>query len=229
MSDPTRIPRVLDELRLTWEGQPDLSLATLFGVLAHRSVGWGTSDDELVEALQDERASHPADLPRDDHGRASNPVLVHTSTPDNLVTLTPSLVVVRSLQDRSRQPSIWAYHTVRATGPGRLLVVTDGEGVEHRLGVVTRIEAVGNAPELDGLEHAEVANAVWLVLIDGARVLISHRLHTWRVEGRAVEKITVAWERVVRCRIGEDLAIAPVGGGEDQVFGRVEQIVLLES
>ena len=39
MPDPTRIPTVLDELRLTWEGQPELSLATLFGVLSNRGVG----------------------------------------------------------------------------------------------------------------------------------------------------------------------------------------------
>lgn len=229
MPDPTRIPTVLDELRLTWEGQPELSLATLFGVLSNRGVGWGTSDEELVEALRAERAIHPADVPRDDNGRVMRSLLVETASPDHSVTLTPSHVVVRSVQDRDRQPSMWAYESVRTTGPGRLLVVRDGEGVEHRLGVVTRIEALGDAPELEGLELAEVGNAVWLVLIDGARALISHRLHTWRVEGRAVKKTTLAWERVVRCEIGEDLVVSPVGGGEDQVLGRVERIVLLES
>jgi len=229
MPDPTRIPTVLDELRLTWEGQPELSLATLLGVLSNRGVGWGTSDEELIEALRAERAIHPADVPRDENGRAAHSFLVETASPDHSVTLTRSHVVVRSVQDRDRQPSMWAYESLRATGPGRLLVVRDGEGVEHRLGVVTRIEALGDAPELEGLELAEVGNAVWLVLIDGARVLISHRLHTWRVEGRAVEKTTLAWERVVRCEIGEDLVVSPVGGGEDQVLGRVEQIVLLES
>ena len=37
MDDPTRIDRTLAALRAAWEGQPDLPLGTLFGMLAAES------------------------------------------------------------------------------------------------------------------------------------------------------------------------------------------------
>lgn len=225
--DPTRIPRVIEELRLTWEGQPDLPLATFFGVLANRGVGWGTTDEELVEALRQERERHPSDLSRTAEGRAVEPMLVETS--EHRVTLTETDVIVRSTTDRDRQPSVWTYESVRATGPGRLLTVRDGEGVEHRLGVVKLLAKLGDAPALEGLGRADVGNAAWLVGLDGARAVVSHRIHLWRVEGRSVKKTTHAWDQVVRCVPGENLVVAPAGGGAEVDFGRVEKVVLLET
>lgn len=65
MDDPTRIDPTLESLRRAWEGQPDLSLATFFAMLANRGIGWGASDAELVAELQRQAAVHPPLLPLD--------------------------------------------------------------------------------------------------------------------------------------------------------------------
>ena len=51
MHDPLRIPGVLDAVRRVWEGQPDLTLPTLFAMLANRGVGWGAGDEDLLREL----------------------------------------------------------------------------------------------------------------------------------------------------------------------------------
>lgn len=254
MHDPTRIPRVLDRLRDTWEGQPDLSLATLFGILANRGAGWGTTDAELEQLLIDESTSHPSDLPLTDHGRCTGDFLVETTSPDHRVTLTAAGdAVVRSMGDRDRQPSVWTYQSVRPTGPGRMLVASDDEGIEHRLGVVTLISrvvrdstaevavaeaAVGevavdkvavDSAVIDEMRRSEIGNAVWLLILeDQSRILLTHRLHMWQVDGRSVNKTTHAWEQVVRCRVGENFAYV-TAGGERVVLGVVDKLLLLES
>lgn len=235
MHDPTRIPRVLDQLRRTWEGQPDLPLATLFGILANRGAGWGTTDEELEQLLIDESSSHPSDLPLSPERRVADDVLIETDSPAHRVTLTADGdVVVRSAGDRDRQPSVWKYASVRPTGPGRMLTVADSEGVEHRLGMVTLISRIAEpaAPfttNLDGLERDEIGNAVWLVVLaGGARLLITQRLHVWQVDRRAVTKTTHAWSQVVRCRVGENFAYV-AGGGERVEMGVVDKLLLVES
>ncbi|WP_087117144.1 hypothetical protein [Corynebacterium urinipleomorphum] len=239
MHDPTRIPRVLDRLRDTWEGQPDLPLATLFGILANRGAGWGTTDAELEQLLIDESTSHPSDLPLTKQGRCTGDFLVETASPDHRVTLTAGGdVVARSMGDRDRQPSVWAYGSVRPTGPGRMLVVRDTEGIEHRMGVVTLISRVaGNATAveavdettIEGTRRHEIGNAVWLLILeDQSRILLTQRLHVWQLNGRSVKKTTHAWEQVVRCRVGEHFAYVSAGG-ERVVLGVVDKLLLLES
>lgn len=233
MHDPTRIPRVLDRLRETWEGQPDLPLSILFGILANRGASWGTTDEELEELLIREAQTHPAELARTEEGRVARDVLVETTAPDHRVTLTRSGdVVVRATGDRDRQPSQWRYQSVRPTGPGRLLVVADSEGVEHRLGMVTLITAfaafTGNKARLEGIQREDIGNNVWLVVLDGGvRVLVTQRLHAWQVEGRSLKKTTHAWSQVVRCRVGEDFVYTAAGGGE-VALGIVDKLLLIE-
>ena len=237
VEDPTRIPRVLDRLRQTWEGQPDVPLATLFGILANRGAGWGTVDEELEELLVAEAQAHPAELPRTESGQVESSFLVETTSPHHRVTLTEDGdVVVRAMGDRERQPSVWSYSTVRPTGPGRMLVVADSEGAEHRLGVVTLISRLDDAAHHSGggagpesVEREDIGNNVWLaVLEDGTRVLITQRLHIWQVEGRTVKKTTHAWNQVVRCRAGENFVYVPSGGG-DGVLGVVDKLLLVET
>ena len=60
MHDPTRIPSIVRALERTWEGQPDLSLAQLMGVLQNRGLGWGTTDDEAVALLAAVEREHPS-------------------------------------------------------------------------------------------------------------------------------------------------------------------------
>lgn len=229
--DPTRIPRVLDRLREAWEGQPDLPLATLFGILANQGAGWGTTDEELEDLLIREAQEHPAELPRTDEGCVAMDVLMETTSPEHRVTLTAAGdVVVRSGTERERQPSVWGYSSVRPTGPGRMLVVADSVGVEHRLGVVTLISRVEGSALLEGLERSEIGNAVWLAVMEGgARAVVTQRIHLWQVEGRSVLKTAQAWERIVSAEPGEDFRYAPAGGGQPVSLGRVEQILRLEA
>nr|WP_274708485.1 hypothetical protein [Corynebacterium meitnerae] len=217
-------------MREAWEGQPDLPLATLFGILANQGAGWGTSDEELEELLRSEAEDHPAELPRTDERLAAVDILVETTSPDHCVTLTVAGdAVVRSGTERDRQPSVWRYSSIRPTGPGRMLVVADADGVEHRLGVVTLISRVGAAETLEGLERQEVGNSVWLIaLADGARALVTQRIHLWRVDRRTVQKSTLAWDRIECAQPGEEFRFAPAGGGEPVALGEVTQILLLE-
>lgn len=224
-------------------------MATLFGILANRGAGWGTTDEELEQLLIDESFAHPSDLPRAQDGRVPDDVLVETASPAHRVTLTAAGdVVVRSLGDRDRQPSVWQYDSVRPTGPGQMLTIADSEGVEHRLGVVTLISRIDStatgsvtgsgtgsgrdtpaATSIDGLARDTIGNAVWLVLLeDGARLLITQRLHFWQVDRRAVTKTTHAWNQVVRCRVGENF-VYETAGGEAVTLGEVVKLLLVES
>ncbi|MCL8494528.1 hypothetical protein M5J06_10365 [Corynebacterium sp. B5-R-101] len=63
MFDPTRIDRTLAALRAAWEGQPDLPLGTLFGMLAAEGYGWGVPDAELTARLESMAAVHPPLVP----------------------------------------------------------------------------------------------------------------------------------------------------------------------
>ena len=61
MKDPTRIPVIVDALQRVWEGQPDLSLAEIWGMLETRGVGWATTDEELLGQLRSLIDAHPAE------------------------------------------------------------------------------------------------------------------------------------------------------------------------
>lgn len=117
-----------------------------------------------------------------------------------------------------------------------MLTLTDSEGVEHRLGMVTLISRIAapeadssSSPSIDGLERDEIGNAVWIVVLaGGARLLITQRLHLWQVDRRAVTKTTHAWKQVVRCRVGANF-VYESAGGEAVTMGEVVTLLLLES
>ncbi|MDK8682261.1 hypothetical protein [Corynebacterium accolens] len=136
MEDPTRIDPTLAALRKAWEGQPDLSLPTLFALLANRGIGWGVSDAELVTELERQAEVHPPLLPLEG-GRVGTGVwLVLSDAPTSRITADSSRIIVRR---PNAQPVVWEYSAIRPTGSGRPFVVTDTEGFEHRLGIVSSI------------------------------------------------------------------------------------------
>lgn len=112
-----------------------------------------------------------------------------------------------------------------------MLTVMDGEGLAHRLGIVTLISQIKSTTDedIEGLERAEIGNHVWLaVLADGSRVLITQRLHLWTTQRRTVTKTTHAWNQIVRCRVGEEF-VYESGGGETGGLGIVDKLLLVES
>ena len=227
-NDPTRIPTLLDALRDTWEGQPDLSLSALIGVLQNRGASYGTTDEELLGLLRELEAEHPAllrELPE-------QPVLITTEGPAHEVSMDGSTVVVRSSANPDQMPSVWKYAAFRPVGPGRPLVVEDTEGFQHRLGVVRLVTVLDaqDAPELAGLERGDIGGTRWLVALeDGARAVLGQRVRVWRPVGRrATAREELRWSRILQCAVGEDMQIAPGGGAGPASLGRVTQIVLLE-
>lgn len=224
-NDPTRIPGIIRALQDAWEGQPDLTLPAFIGMLHNRGLTWGSTEEELLELLAKVRQEHPSliDAP------LATPILITTASPALLVTLTPdSMVVVRSASNPGSMPSIWRYESMRPAGPGRPLVLTDEEGVQHRLGVVTLVARVDEeaAPSLDSLKRVDVGNARWLVQLDGGRrALIGQRVRLWEQRRREVEATTITWERI---EVGAHMKVAPAGGGEPLVLGPVERVLLVE-
>ncbi|AGF71499.1 hypothetical protein [Corynebacterium halotolerans] len=235
MMDPTRLPGVLDALRRTWEGQPDLPLATLFGMLNNRGIGWGSTDGELIAALAALARIHPGQLPRVD-ARVTARYLIVTEAPAHRVTVDPWRVVVRRITDagHATQPGSWDYRTIRPASPGSPLVVADTGGIEHRLGVVTRITLLDESPaaevtDLSGLRRRDVGDAVHLIrLADGETVLLDHGLERFIPGRRSLERRAGKWEELLTCRLGEELLVSRPGGGAPIRLAPVEDILVVE-
>lgn len=225
--DPTRIPAVISALQEAWEGQPDLTLPAFLGMLHNRGLTWATSEDEMLVMLSEVQQEHPSLI---DEPPAS-PVVFTTTSPDLSVTVTGGMVVVRSAETPERMPSLWRCSALRPAGPGRPLVITDTEGVEHRLGVVERATVFDEdrAPGLTGLNHSGVGSARWLISFDdGSRAILAQRLRIWVPQRRDVTVRAISWERVIACAPSAEMKVAPAGGGEPVSLGLVEQVLLLE-
>ncbi len=227
-NDPTRIPKLVDALQRVWEGQPDLSLSALLGTLRNRGADWGTSDEEMLEILGTMEAEHPSLV----RWPAEVPMTVQTTAPEQRVTLSGSDVVVRPMGEGSRMPSAWKAVHFRAVGPGRSLIVTDTEGIEHRLGVTTLVHALDpdEVPPLECLEQPDVGGARWFVgFEDGSRAIIGQRITLWRPEGRrATSQESYKFARILSCGEGAEMRIAPAGGGDPVSLGRVAHVVLVD-
>ena len=225
MEDPTRIPRILADLQDLWQGQPDLSLGQLIAVLQHRGVGWATTDQDASAIVSELANEHPSLI--DD---TTGPITATTIAPEHLVTLVDGFVVVRSACAPGRMPAVWRASSIRKTGPGLPLVVTDRAGVEHRLGVVALLSRFSADPSPAGLTRDNVGSARWLVLFDdGGRAVVGQRIRAWMQNRRDVEVATYTWERILSCEPGQDMQIAPPSGGAPVAVGRVERVLPLEA
>lgn len=239
MKDPGRIPLVLAELQRTWEGQPDLSLPTLFGILDNHGIGWGSEDAELIDALREMARRHPSQVRG--YARATSPdngqevpgrFLVETQSPAYRVTVDPFRVSVRSAT-ATRQPGVWGFERIRRCHTGEPLVIVADSGIEHRLGVVSRITLVNSEPapevaSLDGIRRRELGDAVYqVVFATGDTALLDHGLELFRVSRREVAHDRLKWEQLLRARPGHDLVVRGRDGAE-VVLGEVARILPLE-
>ncbi|WP_165241119.1 hypothetical protein [Corynebacterium lizhenjunii] len=213
LPDPTRIEPTLAAVQRAWEGQPELSLPTLFAQLANEGIGWGSSDEQLVAALNQRAAVRPGHFPLAD---APSTARFLFSCGQVRITVDCEWVVVRT---PGRQPVVWRYARVRPTGPGRPLVVADTEGFEHRFGVIdsiTRIDPDGEVVRrgLQGLKRSHLGDVVWVLRLDDNRVAIcGHTLRVFTVHRREVSVQELRWERVLHGgAVGEELTLAQPGG-----------------
>ncbi len=226
--DPTRIDRVLNALRHTWEGQPDISLPTLFAMLANQGIGWGTTDDQLLEALESMALAHPPLIPQPIEGSW----LLQTTQPAALVTLHAQRVVVRSFMTQetgtrqsalayplhARQPVVWNYRSARPLGPGRPVVLTDTSGQEHRLGLCTHLtKLLPVEPSPEGLLRTKIGERVYIVVTQQeedeqttslSTVVIDRSLSIFIRHNRRLEQENFSWQRVEQCQRGKSLIIS---------------------
>lgn len=227
-NDPTRIPGMMHALQEAWEGQPDLTLPAFLGMLHNRGLSWATSEEEMRELLREVQLEHPSLMT----APPTAPTLVRTTSPQLSVTLFPGTVVVRRADDPQRMPSVWRYTHLRPTGPGRQLILTDEEGVEHHLGVVELVTVLDprRAPELHGAQRRNIGEAQWLLMLDDAtRAILGQRLRVWATVGRETQLTTLAWSHIERFTVGRDIVVAPAGGGAPLVLGPVAEVLLLET
>lgn len=233
MQDPTRIPGVLDAVRRVWEGQPELSLPTLFGLLANRGIGWGATDEDLLRELSAMERTRPGTLPLLD-ARVTARFLLFTEAPGRRVMVDPWRVVVRR-PGVSAQPGVWHYATIRPAFVGSPLVITSAEGIDHRLGVLSNITLLDDmptptVPDLTGLKRRGMGDAVHLITFtDGSTAVLSHGLDHFTASRRRLEHESSVWESLPACRPGAPLVVQGPGGGPTREYGVVQDIVLLEN
>lgn len=230
MKDPARIRHVIEELEQTWEGQPDLSLSTLFGILDTQGIRWGSSDEELVDALRSIRKRYPPNLPT----RVTARYVVDTESPAHRISLDPFRACIRRLipgQQRP-QPGVWDYDSIVRCRVGDILVICDEEKINHKFGVVSGISLVNDAPaqevnSLDGARRRDMDNVYWIDLVGGHGVLLDHGMDVYTKSRRHVEHRRISWETIVQARHGSQLQVQCTGG-EIHEFGQVERIISLE-
>lgn len=226
MDDPTRIEPTLETLRRAWEGQPDLSLPTFFVMLANQGIGWGTTDTELVAELERQAGVHPPLLPLEGGRIVAGAWLVLADAPTYRITATPTHIIVRR---PDTQPVVWAYESIRPTGPGRPFTIRDTEGFEHRFGVVSSLMRLSaECPDLDGLKRQDLGDFVFILRFAAAIGVLDHGLHLFAKENRRVTRQDYSWQRIEKCRPGEELEMI-LGGGESARLGTVQEILVAET
>ncbi|QGU06410.1 hypothetical protein COCCU_02280 [Corynebacterium occultum] len=247
MKDPARIAPVIAELQETWEAQPDLSLPTLFGLLENRGIGWGSGDEELVQALRELRRHNPLEVRG--HSRSADleagipgqevpgRFLVETVSPDHRVTIDPFRIGVRRVtaDGEQPQPGVWGFERIRRCRVAEPLVIRDESGIDHRLGVVSRITLLNERPlaevgTLDGMERRDIGERVYqLILGEGSSALLTHGLWVFNISRRAVAQRRLKWEKLLSATPGQVLRVRQAGNGEDVELGELLRIIPLEA
>ena len=114
-------------------------------------------------------------------------------------------------------------------GPGRPFVVTDTEGFEHRLGIVSSIMRLADRlPELSGLKRYELGDFVYVLRFEDAIAVLDHGLHLFHKENRRVVARDYAWKRIEKCRPGEELEVL-LEGGDYARLGKVVEVLVAET
>lgn len=242
MKDPSRIPRVVAQLQQVWEAQPDLSLPTLLGILGNRGIGWGSSDEDLIVALEMMYAENPGEIrggsrKTDPEREVPGRFLVETESPAYRITVDPFRVSVRRIvrdPHRPVQPGVWEFQQVRRCRSGEPLVITDAEGIDHRFGVIVRMTLLNDAPKaevksLNGVRRRELGDKVYQLHFEsGDTALLNHGLEIYQTSRRTLEQHSVKWDQIISATPGQALRLKEAGSGKILELGVLEKIIPLE-
>lgn len=233
MKDPTRIPIVIDALQRAWEAQPDLELATLWGLLENRGVGWGSGDDEVLTHLRDLLRLHPPVLRT---GELSGKLaIVETESPRRRITLdsVDARVTVRAFDEEIR-PTTWTGATIRRLTAGTPLVLTDPDGIDHRLGIVRSMHVLErpDSVNLGGRSRHSMGDSVYGVLLtrdDNAQevgdfAVVGHAVDVQSVGRRTVAVERVRFSHIKSCAAGSDFRLSPASGGPEINLGQIRAV-----
>lgn len=253
MHDPTRIPGLLSRVERLWEGQPQLSLGDLVGLLYSHGVNYGSSDADAAAIVDRLEFLHPAVLPltvaagqrqagqrQAGERRLERPVdclmLAGEGGLQQRVYCDDSWVVIRRWQGdgKALQPVAWNYATIRPAGPGRPLVISDSEGHEHRLGIVERIDSVAaGALTVHPQSFATLRTSdLWhqdMVLYTTAdehslRIVVGERLDIFRIHRRDISHEDRYWQQLT-CQ--DNQLRAQLGDGRWLDLGAVDVAVTI--
>lgn len=233
MKDPTRIPALIDLLHTAWEGQADLTLAQLWGVLESRGVGWGSTDEDVAKVLQSLIDAHPA---RIYSGQLEDQLaILDTVAPRRRITLDSRdrRVSVRDFSGQIR-PATWTGATIKTLVVNAPAVVTDSAGIDHRLGVVETLRVVAHPETIDlaGRLRRDMGDDVYGVTVnDGGTdtlVIIGHGVEVHRRRQRTVDTENYVLEEITSCAQGSELRVRVQGRSGALELGLVEELFVLE-
>lgn len=223
MNDPTRLDEVLRAVKVAWAGQPDLSLPTLMAMAGTQGIGWGSSDNELIDYLAGLAQKYPAELKPADVADGSGYML---SLMDNAMSISLIDAHVIVYTPHRKQTVVWKFESFRTMSPGFPLVITDGEGIDHRLGVIERISRMDiqqKRESLQGLTRAEIGDVVHVVTTDdGTTIRLSRRVDIVAAARRSLEVQSQQWTRVVQ----HSPLIIELAGGTTMNLGTPATVLL---
>ncbi|MEL4212409.1 hypothetical protein [Corynebacterium bovis] len=223
MDDPTRIPAVTRLLRMAWEAQPGLTLPQVFGLLEARGIGWGSTDGEVRAALTGLLDEHPYQL------RGHSAAVSATDVP--AADVPAATDATGAAATAPPQPVAWRYRRIRACRAGEPLVVTDAEGIDHRLGLVARISVIDHTAtpltDLTGLRRDALADRTFLIVFDdGSTALVDRSLWVYEVGRRDISHRRLRWRRLSSAAVGAPLVVQQQGAAP-ATLGTVAEIVRL--
>lgn len=228
MKDPARISSLMAELTEAWQAQPDLDFPQLWALVQGRGIGWGSSDDEVRDALRFLKRTYP--------GRVSTAttrlIVIECESPDVVVSLdgTERRVTVRRPQTELK-PTSWVYREIKRAEVGYPLILVDEEGLDHRLGVVKTLR-VSKRPRLNhlsGRARADMGDDIVGVVLDNGFALVGHAIDFYEVERREVHHHCYAFNRLVNLQVGSPFEFTTDSQRTNVSLGKVIKVFVVDS
>lgn len=137
----------------------------------------------------------------------------------------------------SAQPGLWRVSEVKRCRSGEPLVLLDGSGVAHRLGVVRRLTVLNAeddprpelSTDLSGVRREELEGRVFVARLaeGGGSVVIGHVLECFVAERRELHTSTMRWSELISGREDEELVVRGLDG-QQHSLGVIEALLRAE-